>query len=154
MAVAVPRAVGGSSAVGRWRDFDWVLLLTTLLLISFGMVVISSTSDDQASLLGAYAVRQMVFALAGLAVMVGLTLLNYRLLASLALPLYIVTIVSLIAVERFGAVIGGSARWFDLKIFLLQPSMIAQLTLVLAFAALLARWGDRVGRPFLSLIHI
>ncbi|MCC6626911.1 MAG: rod shape-determining protein RodA [Chloroflexi bacterium] len=152
MAVVVPTRIGGVPAVGRWRDFDWVLLLTTLLLLGFGVAVISSTSGDGGSLVGGFAVRQIVFATVGLGAMLVLALTNYRLLASLALPLYVLTIGALVAVERIGTVIGGSARWFDLTFFLLQPSLFAQLTLVLAMATLLSRWGQRLRQwPWLLL---
>jgi rod shape determining protein RodA len=152
MAVVVPTRIGRSPATNRWRDVDWVLVLTTLLLLGFGVAVINSTSGELTSLFGAFAVRQVVFASVGLGLMAALALLNYRLLVSLAVPLYIATILALVAVERFGTVIGGSARWFDLKLFLLQPSLFAQLTMVLAMATLLSRWGNRIQRwPYLLL---
>jgi rod shape determining protein RodA len=155
MVIAIPsatRAPGRSAAASRWRDFDWVLLLATLLLLGFGVAVIASVSGPATSWANNYALRQVIFALAGLATMAVLTALNYRLLASLALPVYLLNLALLLAVERFGTVIGGSARWFDLKFFLLQPSLFAQLFMVLAMATLLVRWEDRIQRlPYLLL---
>lgn len=144
MAIAVPRAIGRSVAIGRGRDFDWILLLTTLLLLGFGIAVIGNVSGESTSPLNNFALKQIVFALAGLTAMGILTLLHYRLLASLALPVYLVNLVLLVTVERFGTIIGGSARWFDLKFFTLQPSLFAQFFMILCMATLLTRWEGRI----------
>jgi rod shape determining protein RodA len=147
--ITVSPAAGRSGAASRWRDFDWVLLLCTLLLLGFGIAVIGSVSGQTASWLGNYALRQSIFALIGLVAMGVLTALNYRLLASLAVPAYLLTLALLVAVDRFGYTTGGSTRWFDLKLFLLQPSLFAQFFMVLCLATLLSRWENQVHRlPF------
>lgn len=152
MAVAAPRAVTrtGSQSAQRWRDFDFTLLSATLLLIAFGVVVITAVSGPVTSWASNFAIRQLIAAAAGLIGMLIVMLLNYRLLAVLAIPAYVVNLALLLLVSRFGTSIGGSTRWFDLGFFLFQPSQFAQLFMILSLAALLARWHDRLHRlPYL-----
>jgi rod shape determining protein RodA len=146
MAIALPRRIGQSAPSSRWREFDYLLLFCTLLLIGFGVAVIITVSGPVTSWSNNFGVRQVIAASAGLVIMVGLTAINYRLLANLAWPAYILNLALLVLVERFGYTAGGSTRWFDLKIFLMQPSQFAQLFLTLFLATLLARWEDRIHR--------
>lgn len=148
MALATVRTTSrlGPSPVNRWRDFDVTLLLATLLLVGFGLVVITSVSGVPTNWLSSFTAKQIIAALLGLVGMVVLTLINYRFLAPLALPIYALNLLLLVLVSRFGTSIGGSTRWFDLGVFLFQPSLFAQLFMILSFGALLARWEVQLRR--------
>ena len=150
MELALPRSVGQSVQRSRWRDFDHLLLLSTLVLIGFGLVVIGSVSGPVTSWSNNFVVRQSGAVCVGLVAMGVVTLLNYRLLTSLAAPLYLINLVLLVLVGRFGVTEGGSTRWFDLGFYSVQPSQFAQIFMVIVLATLLARWGERLRRlPYL-----
>jgi rod shape determining protein RodA len=152
MATAIPRAIGRAEALrrSRWRDFDSVLLVSTLLLLGFGVAVIASVSGPGSTPISSFVLKQLIATGAGLVAMTALTLINYRLLASLAIPVYLLNLGLLLLVSRVGTTIGGSTRWFDLGFFLFQPSLFAQLFMVLSMAALLARWQEQIRRlPYL-----
>ena len=147
MAIALSRPAGRAVSTSRWRDFDFVLLLCTLLLIGFGVAVIDAVGPPAASWTSNFALRQVIAAVIGLTAMGLLTLINYRLLVSLAVPLYVLNLALLLLVERFGLTAGGSTRWFEVGPFLMQPSQFAQLFMVLCMATLLKHWEPHLRKP-------
>jgi rod shape determining protein RodA len=152
MTLTLPRSATRLTSTNRWRDFDFVLFVCTLLLIGFGVVVIDSVSGGATHWTDNFAVRQLIATTIGLVLMSMLTLLNFRLLMALALPVYALSIILLVLVERFGLTAGGSTRWFEIGPFLLQPSQFAQLFMVISMATLLKRWERQLRRwPYFLL---
>lgn len=149
--IALPRVGSRTAGGSRWRDFDFLLLLSTLLLIGFGVAVIGAVSGPATAWTNNFAVRQIIAAVIGLSLMGVLTVLNYRLLASLAIPVYVLNLVLLLLVARFGLTAGGSTRWFEIGPFLLQPSQFAQFFMVLSLATLLRHWEEEMRRPLYLL---
>jgi len=62
--------------------FDYPLLFVTLFLVAFGLVMVYSTSSYTAELKmdnsAYYLIRQGIFALIGVAGMIGISLIDYR----------------------------------------------------------------------------
>jgi len=84
----------------------------------------------------------------GLLLMIGIAIVDIRIILRLAWPLYAVGIVLLVLVALHGQVGKGAQRWLDLGGFQLQPSELMKILLVIA----LARWFhraslERVGNP-------
>lgn len=128
-----------------WKEIDFPLLLVTAALLAYGLVLVYSATAgpgaDVAFRPSVWAVRQCVFVILGIGVMVGMTLVDYRLPRALAYHLYGLALLLLAAVlllgtgdEEFGA-----RRWLDLQFFLLQPSEIAKLSLIVALARFLEK---------------
>ncbi|NLW16970.1 MAG: putative lipid II flippase FtsW [Firmicutes bacterium] len=128
---------------------DFVLLVTTLLLLAIGIVMVYSASEyvsrnttrtaENPEGYNYYVVRrQLIWVALGLVVMWVGSKLNYWRLASLAKFGYIVTVIMLIMVKipGIGVTRYGATRWLGLEPFVFQPSEIAKLTLAL----FLARW--------------
>lgn len=121
-----------------WRNFDIILLLSTLILIALGMVAIYSASANRLMNNGLspfyYVKRQAIFTLLGL---VGLALvisIDYRAWLRWSRQIYFINIILLIAVLVIGKTTSGSQRWFKLGAFNLQPSEIAKIALILILA--------------------
>lgn len=84
----------------------------------------------------------------GVLIMIGIAMIDIRIILRLAWPLYLVGIGLLVLVALHGQVGKGAQRWLDLGGFHLQPSELMKILLVIA----LARWFhraslERVGNP-------
>jgi rod shape determining protein RodA len=125
----------------RFQHFDYWLFGATLLLVIIGIVMIYSATAcitgeplDWAS----PALRQVIYAAAGIAAMLLLALLDYRIYAPLRWVIWIATLGLLAYVAVLGQVTHGAQRWIDLRIFLFQPSEAAKLLLVIVVAKYMA----------------
>jgi rod shape determining protein RodA len=144
-----------------WRYFDFWLLGAVVLLVIFGITMIRSAVAGNIELVELNLVqRQLIFALAGLVLMLVVAAIDYRLWASISRPMYIGTIVLLATLTIVGSALYGSARWFDTGVILIQPSEIAKIVLIMVLADFFTRNMDQihdlrmVGRSFLFTMGI
>jgi rod shape determining protein RodA len=125
-----------------FRDFDWLLLGFVLLICALGVLEIYSTTYGT-KFAGAH-VRQIYWIMAGLAVMLAVSLINYQVLLENAHWLYAASLVSLLAVAIFGRKYLGAKRWVLLpggQHF--QPSEWVKLVLILMLAKYFSAQGER-----------
>src|SRR5215211_7721911 len=101
-----------SAVHGKWHDYDPAMLITTLVLMGFGVVTIWSAAGGGALTLGSLGVRQALFGAAGLVFMAMIAAFDYRFLGSFAWFVYGAALFLLAAVLVKGQVIAGSQRWF------------------------------------------
>ncbi|MBL8057581.1 MAG: rod shape-determining protein RodA [Anaerolineales bacterium] len=128
-----------------WRHFDFLLLGAIVLLCIVGVVMIrSATLTSIDTDLQASAGRQIIFGLAGLAVVVLFTVIDYRVWASLATPIYLVLLGLLVVVLIIGAATFGAVRWIDLGPINLQPSELGKFLVILTLGNFIARREARV----------
>jgi rod shape determining protein RodA len=130
--------------LGRgWNDFDLYILITTVVLMGFGAVTIYSADGggpiDPANL----GVRQALYGSLGLVVMLAVASIDYRILGSLAWPIYGISVLALmlVLVPGIGTEIAGSRRWFDFGFTTVQPSELAKIATVLALASFVSSRG-------------
>ena len=128
-----------------WRHFDYVLLAVTVILILFGLAMIHSSTKDSAEL-GNYVWDQAAVAVVGLILLFALAAFDYRLLATLQRPIYLLTVVVLVATTIWGYTQLGSQRWLSVGNVLIQPSEFAKVLVVLALAQFLAAREKRIGQ--------
>jgi rod shape determining protein RodA len=121
------------------RNFDYPLLLLTIALILFGLAMIRSAEPPGYDFFG----KQLMWAGAGLVLMGFTALFDYRHLANLSRPLYVLIVVLLSVIFFLGKTSFGAQRWFSLIFFDLQPAELAKLVLILVLAKYL---GDREGK--------
>ena len=125
-----------------FRDFDWVLLTFVLIICSLGVLEIYSTTYNT-KFAGAH-IRQVYWIMAGLAVMLAVSLINYQVLLENAHWFYIASVVSLLAVTFLGKKYLGARRWIQLpggQHF--QPSEWVKLVLILMLAKYFSGEGER-----------
>jgi len=125
-----------------FRDFDWVLLAFILLICSLGVLEIYSTTAGT-KFNGAH-VRQIYWIMAGMALMLTVSLINYQVLLENAHWFYIASLLSLLAVAVVGKKYLGARRWIQLpggQHF--QPSEWVKLVLILALAKYFSGEGER-----------
>lgn len=135
----------GEEQTVRAGQPDFVILLTTIILLGFGLIMVYSASHHVAyEELGdsAYFLkRQLLWALVGMFVLyitMYIPYLLYRklvfIIMGLLLILMILVLIPGIGVERFGA-----RSWLDLKVMSFQPSEFAKLALLIYLASIFAK---------------
>ncbi|WP_298406183.1 FtsW/RodA/SpoVE family cell cycle protein [uncultured Chloroflexus sp.] len=139
----------------RWRDLDWSIVgSVAVLLVIGGMALHSATLNAVAGNglpLRPVFDRQLVYIIIGLVVMVIMMLFDYRLLSSLARPLYIGMVLLLAAVLVIGRVSEGARSWIAIGERTFQPSELSKLVLIVALAAYWQRYADRGGSWLVQL---
>ena len=129
-----------------WRHFDWLLLLIVALLVIYGATMIYSATLNVESLAG-YTTRQVLYAVAGLGVMIGAAAIDYRIWGGVQRIVYLVALILLaIALALGQSQIGEVRRWITLPFFDVQPSELAKILVVLVLAQYLAHHEDDMGR--------
>lgn len=133
------------SELGR-RRVDWPLLLAVLLITAIGLVNLYSAT--QVAPRGLFT-NQLVFFGGGTVLMLILVAIDLRTLQRFSWPLYATVNALLVGVLLFGKVVNGSRRWFGWANFGIQPSELAKLALVLAYARLFSSDpADLLARPW------
>ncbi|MDD2694741.1 MAG: FtsW/RodA/SpoVE family cell cycle protein [Anaerolineales bacterium] len=131
----------------NWRHFDFWLLGAVAVLTIVGVTMIRSAVAGNIELAELDLVRrQLIFAGVGFVVMIVIAAIDYRLWASLNRTLYYGMAVVLAVLFITGAVLFGSARWFDTGVILIQPSEFAKLVMVLVLADFFTRNKELVGQ--------
>lgn len=130
----------------RLSHVDGILLGTSIGLAALSVFVLATaTSEEIAGQPGYFAIRQGLYAVVGVALMVALAQLDYTRLWDLRLSIYVTLVAAIALVLVGGAAVRGSQRWIELPLFRFQPSELAK---VLLCASLAAFAFDRVRRPF------
>src|SRR2546430_6871928 len=136
----------------RWQQFDLVIVACALGLVLAGVAMIhSATCASPCTGLfppSSYAVRQGLSAAAGFALLVGISLVDYRIYRVYAFHLYgfaIALLVLVLFIGQGGADADyGSKRWIYLGLFDLQASEVAKLAVLIALARIL---GEKAEGP-------
>lgn len=105
-------------------SINWPITLCSLLLLSIGILVIYSSSKDQAF-------QQAIFAFFGLIIYFFISQFDYRSTINLIKPFYFLSIILLIIVLILGIETRGVLRWIPLGIINIQPSEFAKPALIL-----------------------
>ena len=151
MAIALGNRSARSRTVSTWRDFDFYLLATMFVLMGFGLVAIFSAYG-----LGAVgesqAVQQGGLAFVGLVLMIVVASVDYRFLASLAIPIYAAGIAGILAVKVIGDTIGGAQSWIYIGPITIQPSEFAKVTTLIALATFVSSRGAAMRDPLNMIV--
>ena len=129
--------------------FDTPFLILVLTLLGIGLVTLFSSSyASSLYYLGNsyyYILRQLFFAVVGVAAMLAASLVNYRFLRNFSWLAYGVSLILMAACYLFPAQ-QGAQRWIQLGPLSFQPSEIAKFAVILLFAHLMDRDKDKMGR--------
>ena len=128
-----------------WRHFDLWLLSAVLLLTAYGVLAIKSAVTG-APAFETYPQRQIIFAFIGVAIMLAIAAIDYRILTSAHWYVYAFLIASLIFVAVIGVINNDSRRWISLGFIQLQPSEFGRVFIAVTFAAFLVRRQDKINR--------
>jgi rod shape determining protein RodA len=119
----------------RLGHLDPLLLIAAVGLIAFSVLTLAlTTRGDVPGDPYYYAVRQAIYGVIGIALMLGLARMDYSRFRELRVGLYTFIIASIALVFVLGNATRGSRRWIEFPFFTFQPSELAKLLLMLALA--------------------
>ncbi|MBE3575420.1 MAG: rod shape-determining protein RodA [Firmicutes bacterium] len=128
------------------RNLDYPLLATVLGLLAVGLLAVYSAT--QPARLGgpgfnALVLRQVVGAATGLLAMAVMIVVDYRVWEKWTTPLYIFSLLLLVAVLVLGREVNGSKSWLYLgPLGSFQPSELVKVLVVVGLAGMLAEKRD------------
>tara|TARA_B100000963_G_C22536082_1_gene629880 strand:- start:30 stop:1169 length:1140 start_codon:yes stop_codon:yes gene_type:complete len=123
-------AGGNLSYLRKFLLFHWPLAVLTLATGAFGVLMLYSVAGG--SMLP-WAEPQLMRFVVGFGMMAIVAFIHIDFWRSLTIPLYIGSLILLIAVMFYGEG-AGAQRWIDLGFIRLQPSEIVKVTLIMALS--------------------
>ncbi len=131
--------------MGKVLQVNWLYVLLLCCLAGVGYVALYSAGGGAPD---AYATRHAERFAIGVVIMLAIGMIDIRVIAKIAWPVWFAGVVLLILVLRMGHVGKGAQRWLDLGGLQMQPSEMMKLALVLALASWFHRasW-ERIGNP-------
>lgn len=130
---------------GKLWQVNWLYVLMLCALAGVGYVALYSAAGGSPE---PYADRHVMRFAVGLLMMVGIAMVDIRFIQKLAWPAYVVCLLLLVVVARYGHVGKGAQRWIEFGGLQIQPSEMMKIALVLALASWFHRasW-ERIGNP-------
>ena len=127
---------------------DLPFLLLTVILVSIGVIMMYSASYPRAFQEEGngmyYFIRQAIFAVVGILVMLGFSRINYQIWRRFAFSILGASIVLLILVLIIGRSGGGAKRWIYIGPISIQPSELAKFGVVVSFSGMIAGLKDKI----------
>jgi cell division protein FtsW len=134
----------------RKKSFDFILLLTVLILVATGIVMVLSASTPTAQSkyndTYYYFKKQLIFAAIGFVGLFFLANIDYRKLQKFGVPLLLgsMGLLVLVLIPGIGQPVKDTWRWIVIAGFQFQPSEVAKFALILFFAGSLAKRKDNL----------
>ncbi len=128
---------------------DYSLLFIVLFLLSFGLVMLYSTSSYEAALeygdSAYYLKRQLIFTIFGLVLMTGVSFIPYTFWKKVSVLAYMVSVALIVLVIPFGMEVNGAKRWIRIPglPMQLQPAEVAKIGVIIFSAMIIERLGRR-----------
>lgn len=119
----------------QFRNFDVILFVSTLLLVTIGLLVQYSSGITGSGVINQIdASKQLLYVIVGLTIFLLVSRTDYRVWRSYSTFFYILMLALLFIVAFFGATRLGATRWINLGFFQFQPSEFAKLAIIVFFA--------------------
>ena len=153
IAASIKRRFGGRRGL-----IDYSLLFIVLFLLSFGLVMLYSTSSYEAAAeygdSAYYLKRQMVFTLFGLVLMAGVSMIPYTFWKKVSVLAYLISVGLILLVIPFGMEVNGAKRWIRIPglPMQLQPAEVAKIGVILFSAMIIEKLGRRALVTFRGFI--
>ena len=126
---------------------DMPLLISVILLSAFGTVMVFSAGGAYAAARyddSAYFVKKhIVWLCLGFLIMFFASKIPVRLYKKWTPALYVLTLILLVLVLIVGFVGNGAKRWISIGPITVQPSEIAQITIIMMLALYFSKYGSR-----------
>lgn len=135
----------------QMKYFDYSLLVVILFLCCFGLVMVYSSSSYAALLKSGdsllYLKKQGVAFLLGIAVMIGVSKIDYHYYSKVAVIAYVLAVILMILVNftPLGIEYNGKKRWFGFgETSLFQAAEPVKVALILSMASLITRFSKKI----------
>lgn len=128
-------------------NFDWRMAGITVILVGVGILTIwSGNLGSASSYRQTLYIRQALWGILGFLGLVVAALVNYRLLARFAYPIFGALLVLLLVVEVVGVAGFGAQRWIRVGFLTLQPSEFMKLALIIFLARYFEDRKEHLGK--------
>ena len=131
----------------RFKDYDFKLILYLCVITVLGILLVNSAQPDNTK-------KQLMGFIAGLAIMIILSFIDYHIWLKIWPVYYFLMIGLLVAVLVKGNVSLGAKRWFTLFGIRFQPSEAAKILLILFFAQFIMKFKERINQWYMILIMV
>ncbi len=121
----------------RLRKYDLKLVIMVLTLSVIGVFAIGSAEES-------YQSKQMAGVIAGVILMVIVSLFNYSFILKLNWLMYLANLGLLMAVYFLGDDSHGAQRWFQIGSLRFQPSETSKILLILFFAQFIMKYKEKL----------
>ena len=138
------------------KRIDWWLILAALVLLGFGLLALYSYGLHPGA--GNFFRKQALNIVVGIVPAALFATIQPKVWMRSATLLYVINLLALVAIFKFGTSINGSARWINLGgAIQFQPSEMAKLISILTVASFYAMRQDRIrdlSTFLLGIVHI
>ncbi len=137
-----------------FKRFDFILFITVVLLSIYGIIMIRSATLSYEDIRAVRPVRvQAISTILGIIAVFFLVLLDYQFIGKLYIPIYVVSVLMLLAVALFGigAEQWGSDSWLKIGSFVFQPAEIAKVGIIIFLAKYIDNNKDKINKPITLL---
>ena len=133
--------------ISYYKNFDWILFTSVILLVCFGLAEIYSVALGRSQLDLLNFKKQIIFIVLGVILLFLLASFDYHNLRSYSKYFYILGLVALAGVLILGQTIRGTKGWYNLVGFNLQPVEFIKFILVLFLAKYFSSTSLRAKEP-------
>ncbi|OGR04699.1 MAG: rod shape-determining protein RodA [Deltaproteobacteria bacterium RIFOXYA12_FULL_61_11] len=135
-------------------QIPWGLLLVNAIIILLGLCTLYSTTmtSELKQGLDHHFRQQVLWVFLGLIVLVATVMPDYKHVAQLAWPIYVLNVLLLLFVLLEGRAILGSRRWLNLGPLTIQPSELMKISIIFVLAKMFNQDTPRTGYGLKDLI--
>ncbi|NIZ40528.1 rod shape-determining protein RodA [Entomospira entomophila] len=124
------------------KRFDYLVFLPIVVLLTFSVFFVYSAGINSYGLsVSNEWQKQIMWASIGMMLFFTLTVIDYQRYRDMAVVIYIVNLVLLLAVLIIGTKISGAKRWLGIGPFGIQPAEFAKIGFILIIARFLSSYG-------------
>jgi len=131
----------------KFKDYDFKLILYLCVITVLGILLVNSAQPENTK-------KQLMGFIAGLAIMIILSFIDYHIWLKIWPVYYFLMIALLVAVLVKGNTALGAKRWFTLFGIRFQPSEAAKILLILFFAQFIMKFKERINQWYMILIMV
>lgn len=124
----------------KLRNYKFILVMYVMILNVIGILLIGSAKPSVQS-------KQILGMIAGLTIMVMLSLIDYNFILKFSWLIYFFMVGVLLLVMFAGDDAGGAQRWFEIGGFRFQPSELAKILIILFFAYFFMKHEEKINTP-------
>ena len=128
----------------QFKNYNFILIALILTLSVIGVLSVGSALPSAQN-------KQIIGVIAGMVLMLFVSLLDYNWILNFYWVIYAVNIILLLCVEFFGVNYNGAQRWIDLEFTTLQPSDFTKIFTILFFAKFLMKYEEHIKSPKLII---
>ena len=136
-----------------FQNLDYWLIIAVCLLSLFGIISIASATRINLGASATEVIKQAVFSLIGIVLMLVAANVDYEYFAQFFIPIYILNLLLLLAVLLFGTNFNNATRWISIGLLTIQPSEFAKVIMIFCLARLISLKQRSISEiPMLALL--